>query len=669
MRLTEYEYGYRVRFDNSVTMQILVRDGFFQGLGTVSARRRKLRGDDWPIVPLIQTPDGWRVSRLKIRDVSVGDEDLRIEMIPYMASLGCTEWVGWDGEICWSAEAWGREPQRDRGGAVKLELTPVSRSIGGLEYVGFSYAYSYRSRKHGVYRLHDRSTWELGGSATGNSFWMTGPYNPPRKTVRNKKDSYTTAGWQESHGSRGPHQFLPFFSLLQGFTFQFDSRSLLVTTIERPSICRSLFQKTDGVNCLVHWHQLLTDLTNSANFPAHQVLWADAPDATEAERANQYCAVRSALQEAWEESGLARREEAVRAGLLAGDVGRAGLSRDINEIARTACERVYVPSLLHGLHVAPIASPQMARVVDKVADLIEHAHQRGVEVGTPLSSLLQVWHLRDAAGLMPGEGESVHAILNEVFSCEDTMQDFIAYAKEMAERLGIDVLLVDCLLDGAGCVERQAARPAGSAPTLQALSAEEGEVKLRWDEQAMLLDSLRDSGIDCIPGSAVTGAPLGYPSVGEGPVGCEFMLRDLVVVFPSKAIADGGMEPAEAYFRACAHRVGYLVHYDGDAPRGRRMPDWYAKDCTPINMACHAVREYMEECAILSDDRGVVWRGADSSVQVLWSYTDRGWEVGPDADVFDVMATQPTEIDEGRFQSGALRVYLVQNGADLVGGQ
>ena len=76
---------------------------------------------------------------------------------------------------------------RSKAGAgylLELELRPVQRTIGGRDYSGFSYRYRYRSGTIPIYKILDRGSWEIGGSALGNEFWMRNCFAPSDRAHR-----------------------------------------------------------------------------------------------------------------------------------------------------------------------------------------------------------------------------------------------------------------------------------------------------------------------------------------------------------------------------------------------------------------------------------------------------------------------------------------------------
>ncbi|MHC4591188.1 MAG: hypothetical protein ACYS8L_00660, partial [Planctomycetota bacterium] len=633
-----------------------------------------------PIMPLIRTPDGYEVSQLQIQDMRRGKESLTISLTPHVSRRGRMEWVCWDGQDRWNVGPWEQQPERDRGGVLRLTLRAVTRTIGGVDFVGFSYAYRFRSRKYRIYRIHDRATWELGGYATGNSFWMRGPFNEPQKTLRNKSDDFTTSWCRSADGALQLQQFLPFFTVLQGFTFQFDRQNLLVTAFEEPFHCRSLCQKNSGQNYFVHWHQLCGDLSGCLEFPPLQVLCAenDGHDATEL--ASRYCAIREDLQRAYaEQCGLAREGAVVGSRLVIGEAQCfETLLRAVDELAHCGCDRVYAPGLVRrfgsgtdGTAEGGSSSQPRREAWEQVSRFVEHAHQRGMEVATSLADCCAPWLVAaaraEATDDAPGEAPGDELLLRALRDGHGR-REFLDHMRRVRKQLGVDALFADSMLDGIGDQfdwvwpaipdgSGKAAGPAG-APDFDEAA---GEIVSLQTPKMALVAALQRMGYRCpLAGVSGLGGPHSSPDFGMLR-DREFMFRDQVVDFPHDAIAESGEDPLAAYFRGCAHRLGYATVYDGASGVGGRLADWWKQEYGAVNKAFHAVREHMEHSRLLPQDAGVLWTGVDPEVRVLWCCKRFAWKVGPKAEVFDVMASARVEAEDGRFSPRPYRVYLVQN--------
>jgi len=686
MRLKEHDKSYRLAFDNGISVEILKRGSEFRGLSEVKLRRRKLRSGELPIMPLIRTPDGCEVTRLELQNIEKGKDAVALTLTPHVSRHGRMEWACSDGEDRWNVGSWEQEAERDRGGALRLTLQAVNRTIGGLEFTGFSYGYKFRSRKCRIYRLHDRATWELGGWATGNSFWMQGPFNPPQKTFDGKSDSFTTACCRSVGGTVEVQQFQPLFTALQGFTFQFDRQDLLLTAFEAPFHCRSLFQKDAGQNYFVHWHQLCGDLGACLEFPALQVLCANAPYGDVAERADQYSAIRDELQRTYAEQYKLMREGTVVSGHIAatGSACVEALQRGLDELARAGCKRVYVPGLMSAFAprdadgAAAGTRESVQESYRRVSRLVEHAHQRGLEVAASLADCCSPWLVAGSHSEGPQDtartaaepvGDIAGAHLVSLALREKPAEKFLLEHLHRVRRvLGVDGLFADSEVSGIADRFHRAPAPgagepdSGSAPARAVDAGEDGgDIRSLHGPMNGLISAVQRMGYRCTlagaGGLAGASAAVGYRLLRD----CEFMFRDGVFEFPYGGIVDSGAVPIEAYFRGCANRLCYAAVYDAARGAGGRLASWWRQEYATINKAYHAVREHMESSRMLAQGRGVLWMSADPDVRVLWCYQSFAWAVGKDAEVFDVTASRRVELEGGEFTPLALRVYLVQN--------
>ncbi len=665
MRLKEHEKNYRLSFCNGISIEILKREGGYGGLGQVKLRRRKLRSGELPVMPLLRTPDGYEVSRLGFENLQKGEECLTLDLTPYVRCSGPMEWPWGEGRDRWNVGPWEQPPERDRGGVVRVTIRALERTLGGVPFVGFSYAYKFRSRKYSLHRIHDRATWELGGRATGNSFWMAAPSCQPRKTVQNKADAYSTA-LCPAGGEGGPfQQFLPLFSALQGFTYQFDRRDLLVTAFAEPLHCRSLFHKAAGTNHLVHWHQLCGDLGGSLEFPALQVLVAEPP-ADETAHGNCYCAVREELYAGYaEKTGLRREPAVVASHLLLREAGHGeAAQRALDELARAGCQRAYVPGLIRRL--APEdgrGARAVGRAQRRAQECVDHAHHRGLELAASVADCCAPWLIRAAMdgqeppeALRGGDGAGVLAAA----LCDETAQEaLIEHFQRLKHSVGVDALFADDALADAArpFAWSRSERPEDGVP-----DPDQGPSRVRSlrEGHLRLMKALQKIGYSCpltgVEGLADPCARHPYAHVK----GAEFMFRDRVLAFPYEDVVEADDEPVQAYFRGAANRLSYAFVYDAERGMGGRLARWCKPALAAINKAYHAVREHMERSLLLAEGRGVLWEGSDPDVRVLWSCAAFRWPLQEGAEAFEVIAGRPVETEEGALEAEPLRVYLLQ---------
>ncbi len=656
MRWKEHEKNYKLRFDNGISVEILKDGSRYGGLGRIKYGRRKLRCDELPIMPLITTPNGFEVCRLEFEDIQKDEQSVTLHLRPFVVPRGRMEWLCCDGEDRWHVGAWDQEPRRDRGGMLELTLTGLTRRIEGMSFAGFSYSYAFHSRKYHAFRIHDRSTWELGGWATGNSFWMAGPFNEPHKTFQNKDDSFTSAWCRDDDEFVQLQQFLPLFTRLQGFTFQFDRHHVLVTAFEQPFHCRSLFQKESGRNYLVHWHQLCGGLGGSLRFPALQVLCAKDESDSDTDRANQYRAVCRHLHQQYRaKTGIVFTPARV-SGCVEG-IGRdsKGIRKGLDGLARTACERVYLPGLMRAHEPESDTVADRRQAARAVSEVLEEVRARGLEAALSLGDCCCEWLIEPSEteeSARPGAGTDLVAA---ALRGEEEWQFLLDHMRRIKRDFEVDALFAEDMLESL-TDEFDWTGPPGRGRVARSPAV----IRSLQDRRLRLTAELQQMGYRCLTRGIGELATPGMSCQGGFLEGWEFMFRDRVMSFPAGRLVDADDDPFATYFRACANRNSFMPIYHLDRGTWGQLDDWWEQGFAAVNRAYQAVREHMDRCRLLPGDRGLLWEGPHTEVRALWCYREFPHPVDCRAEVFDVMDSRPVPVEEGRFKARRFHVYLIQ---------
>jgi len=620
VRIRELRNRFWVEFDNGVAVEVRAVGGVYGGIGRVRRGRQELRSPKLPIMPLIAAPDGCEVCRLELADLDSAGDELTIKLRPYFKLGSRTEEHTPDGGHIWNVGQWEQEPTRDRSGWLWLRLREVNRLVGEHEYAGFSYGYKFRSRKHRPDCIHDRATWELGGRATGNTVIMPGCRQNPLRRIANKQDRFTTA---LSFPGGSKVQFLPLFTQLPGFTFQFDRGGVLATAFEKPFDCRSLVQKKAGSNHLVHWHQMRPPASSAGqclDFPALEVTWADSPATRVADRISQYVTLRDYLHGRYQRAVGIQGDGAACVGeLVAGaSAGQAALERAIDQLVSAGCSEV----LVRGILPEPTQKEGDAdRRLRMVADM---AHCRGLEVGLSL----------DASVLDASAGPGAR---------EEGRGGVLTPLRRLKKQCALDA--VHLLRAGADAARDE-----------EAAQCAEG-----FEKHVALHRRLQQQGYRCRLGRGgafgVSTQPVPYGFLRNN----EPLYGNSVQPFPYEQVLARQDRPQEAYFRGYANRVCYSVTFDGEQQAAAGLQDWWCAQYAAVNNAYCAVKDHMDYARLLSGGRGVLWEDADEDVRVLWAYREFTWRVGERAKVYDVMAGQAAGVEAGALKAKANCVYLVQN--------
>ena len=138
---------------------------------------------------------------------------------------------------------WTDGPEAAEDMILTLEISTAERLIDDRLYKGIVYQYRYKSGTLPIYKIVDRATWEIGGGAVGNEFWMRNCFVPPLVKFESTDQAYSTEWYIPDCSNPSAFQFLPLQTELQGFTFTAAPAGVLATFPTQVSHVRSLFEK------------------------------------------------------------------------------------------------------------------------------------------------------------------------------------------------------------------------------------------------------------------------------------------------------------------------------------------------------------------------------------------------------------------------------------------
>ena len=272
---------------------LLGPDGLFRGLGDIRVRGVPLRNGAAPLRFQLDTHDGILYTQLRLREVAPladGGHELRLDAIGLPWGRG--EIHDDYAQAVLSLDASDATVTDD----LRIELRPVSQTLGGREWSGFSYRMRFRSDSRQVHRALVRGTWELGGAITGNTVLMPGQCNQP--VWRGARETlFTTACLRALHLYGQMHgnsfQLGPRAGMCQAFDFQHGPDGALLGYWPEFDGLSSLIESRAGEDVLHVLDEYRLPLANElvtpskwilftpGNFPEHEArdLWWDVQQA------------------------------------------------------------------------------------------------------------------------------------------------------------------------------------------------------------------------------------------------------------------------------------------------------------------------------------------------------------------------------------------------------
>lgn len=289
---------------NGYSIELLSSEsGNVSGIGAV--RRSDgilLRDSGTPWWVHIRTPEAILLtdcclqSRRKLLD---GGEELEFALNAVIESAAPMEWMLH--EVRPRIQTRGRADEASNAtvsALLKLEVYPVHREIPGQETAtGFSYRWHYQSERYPIYKLMERSSWELDGAITGNTLLLRNAFSPSVATFENCSQVFSTEWYLPTASNPSVFQFLPWQTGLEGFTLTSSAdKGAIITWATDIAHIRSLFEKNSGKNVLTHWHEHCGDLTNDFVTSPIEVLFLPGVSARKNELANLYLSVKETVK-------------------------------------------------------------------------------------------------------------------------------------------------------------------------------------------------------------------------------------------------------------------------------------------------------------------------------------------------------------------------------------
>jgi|GEM_PF-781683 len=255
---------------NQAKVQPEVRDGQLHSIGVVQVAGVALRSTSSRWLPYIDSYDGdvFRTFTVENIDTVYGGFDLKLRSQSDM-DLPFRERRDASGDICLRQPGWDAEPASAQ---LTVHLRSASMNVGGVDFEGFRYAFSYQSQTVPIHRFIDRQTWELGGKIDGNKFvlrnWLTPPVFELSTDTR-----YSSVGL-DSFATLLPGNLWGRWSLLPGFEIQTGSQGIMVGLFEQPSLIRSAICTEPGESQLriVDLHYF--EQSNSVTTPWKTILYS-----------------------------------------------------------------------------------------------------------------------------------------------------------------------------------------------------------------------------------------------------------------------------------------------------------------------------------------------------------------------------------------------------------
>jgi len=707
----------QIEFANGVQVELAISGREFLGIGRVRCGGVPLRAGRRPMFVEIRNPYGVELSGYRLCGRRVTSRQAVLSFQASQTQRGPMEWQLHECRRMVNTGDWTRRPAPAAHTRLELVLRPVTRHLGGVRFDGFSYQYRYASRDIPIYMLLDRGTWEPGGRATGNEFWMRTCFSPPATRVSSPTE-YASTEWYLP-GIRNPNifQFLPLQTELQGFSFTFSPKGVLVTWATDVAHIRSLFEKPRGQDVFLHLHEHCADLGPRLTTAPMEVLFAPGPR-PRVELMNLYEAVRECVHARLHTRAGLRRERVTAYGQIEewGDADlelyrREGLPKLLEAGAKTVYLANHFENNMNVYGVSNMCCTVDYKVAasvgeDKLKAFCDEARAGGARVemwaNTSVSTLSPLLDQRNGrpkcitflpredsvmAAFQTAADPFVRTTFGSIEADHYTPQFAVMNLRDPAvraywmrrwqdahDRLGLGGIFLDSSFNlssdkfhyrfDAGTA-RQGGATADQTHLLGQVRPPEpppAQVLSQYLAHLELMAEMQRAGyVYCNEDLGVFGIHRHGPAV-EKRLDTLFMWADTIAGFDPAAIRGAGRDPNDIFFRALAYRMMWALHWHVPTREltfnyGGARND--ADRPTPWHLklfrAFTEVADHMLDREILPDEAGVRYRAG--KVQILWAFHDLELSLDGCCAVEDVLAgrTERTAV----LTAAARRVYRV----------
>jgi hypothetical protein len=705
-----------ISFDNGIQIELLTAGGVFRGLGSIRAGGVALRAGRRPMFVELRTPDAVEMFDFALERRAADGGGVTLEFSMKARSAGIMEYMVHEVRPRYRTGDWSEEPAVAPDTRLALELKPVTRIIGGTTFVGFSYRYRYNSRPHPMYKILDRSTWEIGGHAVGNEFWMRNCFSPSIVPIKSTEQFHSTEWFLPTATNPNIFQFLPLQTELQGFTFTTGPQGTLVTWATEIAHVRSLFEKERGKDEITHWHEHCGDLSSDFATSPMEVLFAPG-NLDRVGRINLYDAVKELVHDTLHAQANLKRERVTTYGQIEEWVlpdfkryTELGLPKLLEFGCKTIGLANHFENNMNTYGVSNFCCTLDYRVSENVGEeslqrFCQLARQHGAKVemwgNTSISSLTYILSMRNEGGkridFLPIEGSIMEALRGRTHAfcrnasnaieadhytpvfCVLNLRDpgvreyWMNRWRDAATRIGLGGIFLDSSFNLSSdkfhwVQSAEAERLGATADQVHLLGsyrpAQEPRAMIlsQYKAHLQLMSEMQQAGYQyCNEDLGVFGIHRHGPGT-QMRLECLFMWDDCICNFDPAALEKAGDDPDDVFFRGLAYRMMWAICWDikrdalsfhyGGLRGDSDRPEEKHKR---LYQAFNEVTDLMHHRQVLPDEAGVLYR--KDGKQVLWAFRDFVHPLPEPAGVRDVLAgtTQKT----ASLKAQKHRIYVI----------
>ncbi len=268
--------------------EVVSEKGEFVGLGRIWIGKTLVRSGRLPLRCFMQTFTGLELSRLDLKKIVKGKNEIRICLEANFKKLPVKLMRDHSFDPIHEVGDWDKDPVA---GTAKLDLVlkQAKDTFNGTGFEGFSYHWEYASADVPAFWLMDMASWELDGDISGATAYSQSSCSSPAIKF-DRKNSWTTEGilfFLIEGGNQNPvmtHN-LPRWAGHGSFDYQFKGGRTLIGVFEKLELIRSVVVRDAGKPELKVFDKHIFDQTKKYATSAKKILINSAPK-TETDQKN-----------------------------------------------------------------------------------------------------------------------------------------------------------------------------------------------------------------------------------------------------------------------------------------------------------------------------------------------------------------------------------------------
>ena len=310
-----HNHSSQEQLKNGFDFELKFAGDCFLGIGDVKTNGILLRSNKLPMFAQVTTPEAIDLVNFKLVNKTISADGIILDF-SVKKQLGNTmEWMLHTVRNRRNMTDWTKDPEDAPDTNFKMIIKPVERKLENKTVKGFSYQYIFDSQSLSIYKITDRSSWEIGGHAKGNELWMRNGVVNCIQAFSDPGEFYSTEWYLPGIANPNIFQFHPLQTQLQGFTFTSAKEGTLLTWATEVSHIRSLFEKWRGYNEIVHFHEHCNDLSHELKTSPMEVLWIPG-ELDRIGRSNLYNDMRELVHEELHRQAGIKRERITTYGVI-----------------------------------------------------------------------------------------------------------------------------------------------------------------------------------------------------------------------------------------------------------------------------------------------------------------------------------------------------------------